>query len=192
MATNLFLALTPVSDYLTCLLQARCGSIHLATAGTIDAETQPSQDAIRHCIPKKRILHERVTTSANILLQDKVLVVGRDGLVVARVRRLPLDARDEVLVKVHLPDVTRRHVDDGVVGQRLGVQVRQHVDVRRAAKVVAREDCLELHHAVVVGLLQATEEGRLPVGGVGRARTVVVGYDAAVDAGGVCLCDLGG
>lgn len=91
----------------------------------------------------------------DVLLQDKVFIVGCKGLLVGRVRRILLHAVDEILVKVHLPDVRCRRVDEGIVGLRLGVDVCHDVDVCCPAGVVTREERFELGYAVGVGLLYA-------------------------------------
>lgn len=78
-------------------------------------------------------------------------------------------------------------VEDGAVGVGRGVEVDEDVDVWGAAGVVAGHEGLEKSDAVVVGLLDATEESGVEVGGVGGGVAVAAGGDAGVDAGGVAV-----
>lgn len=61
-------------------------------------------------------------------------------------------------------------------------RVRRDVDVRRAPRVVAREDGLELQGAVDVGCLDAAAVGGVEVGGVAVGVAVAASGDAGVDA----------
>ena len=54
------------------------------------------------------------------------------------------------------------------------------VDVRGTAGVVAREDGLELHDALLVAGLDTAQEGRVEVAGVGGV-AVAAGLDTGVD-----------
>lgn len=62
------------------------------------------------------------------------------------------------------------------------------MDVRGAARVVAREQRRELGHAVLVGRLDAAEPRVVEVGRIGCANAVASRDDAAVDASGVTVC----
>lgn len=79
-------------------------------------------------------------------------------------------------------------VEDGVVGVGGGVEVDENVDVRGAAGVVTGDEGLEEGDAVVVGELDAAEEGSVEVGAVGGGVAVAVGGDTGVDTGGVAVC----
>lgn len=74
----------------------------------------------------------------------------------------------------------------GAVAKHGTVEVRKDVDVGGAAGVVAGKYGGKLGDAVVLGGLEAAEEGGVEVGGVGGV-AVAVGYDAGVDAGGVAV-----
>lgn len=80
-----------------------------------------------------------------------------------------------------------RRVDQRVVRERRRVQVHHNVDVRRAPRVVAREERVELRDAVGVGGLHAAEEGRVQVGRVAGRIAVATGGDAGVDAGRIAV-----
>ena len=75
----------------------------------------------------------------------------------------------------------------GAVGLDGAVEVGEDVDVWCAASVVPGEDGGELRDAVVLGGLQAAQEGRVEVGGV-TGVTIAGGDDAGVDTGGVAVC----
>lgn len=60
--------------------------------------------------------------------------------------------------------------------------------MRGAAGVVTGDEGLEEGDAVVVGLLDATEESSVEVGGVAGGVAVAVGGDTRVDTGGVAVC----
>lgn len=74
----------------------------------------------------------------------------------------------------------------GAVAEDGTVEVREDVDVGSAAGIVAREDGGELGDAVVLGRLEAAEEGSVEVGGISGV-AVSRGDDAGVDAGGVAV-----
>lgn len=74
----------------------------------------------------------------------------------------------------------------GAVAEDGAVEVREDVDVWGAAGVVTGEEGGELGDSVVLGGLEATEEGGVEVGGVGGV-AVSGGDDAGVDAGGVAV-----
>ena len=63
------------------------------------------------------------------------------------------------MVEEDLPDVRDRVGFVCAVGVDGAVVVRDDVDVRRAAGVVAGEDRVPLGDAVIVGRLEAAEEG---------------------------------
>lgn len=128
----------------------------------IDAKAQPRENALLQLVTYQLILHKRIPARLQVRLQQEVLVIRRARLLIVLVRRQPLHGVDEILVKVHLPDMRCPDVDDGVVGQRGSGQVRQDVDVNRAARVVARKDGLKVHGAVAVCPLDAAEPRRAP------------------------------
>lgn len=163
--------------------------VHDLVLGPVDAQVQPREQAVLELIADELILQVGVAAGLEIALQVLVLGVGRDGLLVGVVRGQLLDAVDEVLFKVHLADVRGALVDDGVVGQRGGVRVRQDVDVQGAALVVAGEDGLKVHRAVRVRLLDAAQPGQTPglLPGVVPVLEALLD-DATVDASGIGLC----
>ena len=171
----------------TSLLVERSGGADGLARGGIDAEAQPAEQAVFDRVAEEDVLHEGVARGG-LLGEDGVLRVGGQGLGVGRVGGSGLDAGDEVLVEEGLPDVADvGGVDEGAVGEGGGVGVHHDVDVRRAARVVAREEGVELRRAVGVGLLHAAEEGGVDVGRVAVA--VAVGHHARVDARRVAVCD---
>lgn len=159
-------------------------SVDALGQGRVDTERQPAEQAVLNSVAEQDVLNEGVA-GGGLLLEDAVVLVEGEGLRVGGVDGRGLNLVDEVLVEEDLPDVRGRRVEEGAVIAGGGVQVHHHVDVGRAASVVAREQRVEAGNSVGVGRLDATREGRVQVGGVAGRVAVAVGGDARIDAGGV-------
>ena len=170
------------------LVERRSGADLLAQ-GCVDAKCQPRQKTVLDRVAQQDVRHEGVA-GLGLLGQDAVLGVGGERLRVGGVDGGGLDFGDQVLVEEHLADVRGGRVDERVVREGRRVQVHHDVDVRRAARVVAREQCVELRNAVGVGGLHAAEEGCVQVGRVAGRVAVAAGGDAGVDSGGVAVCEV--
>lgn len=127
-------------------------------SGGIDAKGNPAQKTIFDCIAEQNILHEGVGRGS-LLQEDTVLLVGRQRLCVGRIDAGGLNLGDQALVEEDLADVRSGEVEHRTVGGGGRVEVDQDVDVVCSSGVVARDEGVEEHNTVVVGLLDAAEEG---------------------------------
>lgn len=146
----------------------------------VDEDGDEGEQAVGQRVAEAHVVDEGVVVGRRLPDADAVLRVRRQRLLVRAVRRRGLRLQDQVLVEEQLPDVRWRpavcHVR--VVREQRRVCCRHQVDVWRAPRVVAREDGVELHHAVFVGLLDAAAVRRLET-------ALARGGYAGVDAGGV-------
>lgn len=144
----------------------------LVVSGGVDADLDPSKEPVGDVVAQVQELGEGVVVGVGLDNGPHVLVVGGhvDGVGVVGGRRL--DGGAKLLGVEELADVGDGLVPDGdgAVGHDRRVGVGEQVGVRRAAVVVAREDCLERDDAVVVGQLHAAE-----VGGVHAICGIVAG-----------------
>lgn len=146
----------------------------------VNADRDPREDTVRDIITEENVRRHGVA-GRGLLAEDTVLGVCGKRLGVGRVRRRRLHLGDQVLVEEQLADVRDGAAGEGLVGVGRRVDVRQDVDVRRATRVVAREQRHELQHAVVVGDLDSAQGRVVQVGRVVGV-AVVLSDDAAVDA----------
>lgn len=180
---------TRVLVLVTTILKVGSGRGNSTGVGNVDAKAQPRQQTFANSIAKQNVVHDGVTRSL-LLLEDAVLGIGRQRLGVGSIHALELDRVNEVLVEEHLADVGSLKVDEGAVGEGLSVQVHHDVDVRGAARVVAREERRELNDAVLVSRLDAAQPRVVDVGRVRGSHAVALGRDAAVDTGGVAVFNM--
>lgn len=149
--------------------------------GRVDADGDPPEDAVRHALPQQHIIQDGVA-GLRLLPEYAVGGVAGQGLRVAAVGARRLHERHQALVEEELADVADVAARQRVVGRvDHRVDVRQHVDVVGAARVVPREERLDLEDAVGVRDLDAAE-GRVVDVGLVLDVAVVVGNNAAVDA----------
>lgn len=161
-----------------------------AQAG-VDTEDDPGQEAVLDVVTELDVVEERVGGAVGLGLgsDDTVVGIGEVGLGVGVVGVEQLDGVADGLVPEGLADVRGGQVVDGAVLTNGCVLVQNGVDVDGTAGVVAREEGVEGGDALLVGGLQAAEEGLVEhrrvlcvaVAGVGCSR---------VDAGGVAAEDL--
>jgi len=166
-----------------------CRGCHLHPGLGIDPKAEPSQQPILKLISQHDVVQKRIRPS-RLQEQHVVARVSKHRLAIRAVGARGLDAHDEVLVKVQLRHVGRRRVRDGTVGVGLDAEMGHDVHVHGAAGVVTREEGVELHGAMLVRHLEATQEGLFEVGLVAQAGAVEAGDHAAVDASGVGICTL--
>lgn len=114
-------------------------------------------------------MHERIGAQ-RLCVQNAILLVWKQFLLVGVVRSGSLDLSDEALVEEDLSHVRALSgevsAEKSAVGSNdagLGV-VGQDMHVDSTSNVMAREDGLELHHAVDVCLLHGATERRVDVG----------------------------
>lgn len=162
-------------------------AVALAVAGRdVDGNGDPGEEAVLEVVAELDVVEDGVN-GGGLVGEDGVVGVGGDLDGVVAVRRQRLDVVDELLVPeqvAHEGVVAARH---GAVLQLRRANVRDDVRVRRAARVVAREEGAELRDTIGVGRLDATEPGAVDVAGIGSAGAVVGGDDARVDTGRVAV-----
>lgn len=175
-----------VGDAASLIVGGSSADIVSSGSGGVDTESNPTKQTVLDSVTQQDILDKGVR-SGRLLQEDAVLSIGSQRLRVDRVSLSGLDLGDEALVKEDLADVGGGEVEDGAVGVGGGVEVDEDVDVWGTAGVVAGHEGLEEGNAVVVGLLDATEESGVEVGGVGGGVAVAAGGDAGVDTSGVAV-----
>jgi hypothetical protein len=125
-------------DSSTVLVVVEGGADALRSCG-VDAECNPSEQAVRDVVSKQGVLDHGVNTvGAGLTLENVIVGIERQGLRVRVVRLENLHSRDQGLVKEHLADmaspysVSNRAV---VVLSRVG-RVHKEVNVVCTAEIV--------------------------------------------------------
>jgi hypothetical protein len=158
----------------------------VASAG-VDTQGDPAEDSVLNGIAKQSILEERIRVGVCSLdLDDMVIRILGDGDGVLVVRRGSLHLGDEVLVEEKLAYMRDLSTSESVVGQNMSLGVGNNMDVGGTARVVTREEGIELGHALRVSLLDSTGKRLVQIGCV-VAVSIHAALDAGVDAGGVTV-----
>lgn len=131
--------------------------------GKVDEDSEIGEDAVgEEVLTQHDVVDEGVVLGGGLLGVDAVVLVECQALRVGDVGLVELDGRDQALVEEELADVVGHAVSQvRVVGQYRRVRRAEHVDVRCAASVVAREHGVELHHTVLVRDLDAAPVRRV-------------------------------
>jgi len=158
------------------LLSQGRSDIDFPSQGFVDAKGDPGQQPILHPASKFDVLHDRISDLGTVSEELVVFVQGEFGLVFL-VDAVSLDLVDKGLVKVDHSNVRGRRAKNSSVRLLNGVGVYQDVDVGCAARIVTREECVEVGDTLMIGLLKATQERGVRVGVGG-----VMGWHARVDA----------
>lgn len=161
-----------------------------AQAG-VDTKNNPGEEAVLDAVAELDVVKEGVGGAVGLGLggDDAIVGVGGVGLGVGVVGVEQLDLVADGLVPEGLADVRGGQVVDGAVLADGGVLVQDGVDVDGAAGVVAREEGVEGGDALLVGGLEAAEEGLVEDRGVLRVAVAGVG-GSGVDSGRVAAEDL--
>lgn len=173
---------TSVDTAALLVVSSRGVAVRVVGSG-VDTDGDEGQEAILEAVADEDVVDEGVVVGGGLAGGDAVAGGEDEALGVGAVGAGLLDGGDELLVEEDLADVVRLADDVRLVGQDLGVLADEQVDVVRAALVVAREDGVELGHAVAVRLLDAAQEGRVQA-------ALAAGRDARVDADGVAVPDV--
>lgn len=157
--------------------------VDVAVSGGVDADGDPSKETIGDVVAEVNELREGVVVVVGFVGSPHVVVVGDDLLGVGVVWVGGLDGGAQRLVEEELTDVRDGAAGVGAVALQSRVLVNDGVDVGRATFVVAGEDGVELGNTVVVGGLEATQEGAVQA-------ALASSVDARVDAGAVAVPDV--
>lgn len=129
----------------------------------INADLDPSKKTVLDRVAEVDELRDWVERLVCSHDGPHVLVVSRKRLRVLSVRIRRLHLRAQVFGPEQLANVCHRDIPngDGTIRLDKSVHVRQEMCVGRTAIIVAREDCLEAGHTIVIRQLDATEVGRV-------------------------------
>lgn len=156
----------------------------------INRKRDPHEQPVLYRLSKQHIIQHGIGVVLQLALHNTVLGVSGDGDCIGGVRAQRLDLGNQVLVEEELSNVRDGAAGVRAVWQDLAVEMRLDMHVCCAAGVMAGEDGGELRNTVFVSGLQAAEVSGVDVGGVGGV-AVAFRDDAAVDAGGVAVPDVG-
>jgi hypothetical protein len=134
------------------------------TSRYIDTQSDPSKKTVFNSITKVGILKEWVRVRVlGLVLDDMVIGVLCDSNSAGIVGIGSLNGVDKFLVKKQLANVRDMPTSEGVIGQHVSICVRDNVDMGSSARVVTREQSLELGNALGIGLLNTTQESLVQV-----------------------------
>lgn len=164
--------------------------IRIISGRRIHRNGNPAKQPIAQILTQIHILEHRIARRIfRLSLENPVVDVRRNGDVVRVVRVDCFDRVDEILIPEDLAYVGDRSTRQSPITQHSGIEVRNHMMVRRAPAIMARKDRLKRDYAIRVALLDAAQERSVDVGGVGGV-AVAVFYDARVDACAVAVPDV--
>lgn len=133
----------------------------------VETNLDPSEETVVQVVAKVNVLGERIVRAIGLLDRPHVLSVGRNRLSIGVIGVGVLHCGSENLVPEQLSDLShaaRAHFQ-GFVWENSRVEVSQQMSVRSTAFVVTGEDCLEVHNAVLVGLLNTAKVSAVPSAG---------------------------
>lgn len=136
----------------------------------VDTDLDPGEQTVLDAVTEVQELREGVVGAGGLLDTPHVVGIASNILGVGGVGVGVLNSGTQDLVPEELADVgdaASAHLKGAVVAVDGGVKVGQEMGVDGAAVVVTGEDGLEGNNTILIGLLNTTEEGRVPtVGGV--------------------------
>ena len=126
--------------------------------GDIDANLNPGEQTVVETISQINVLWEGIVRTIGLLHTPHVFCIRCDALRVGVVWICVLHSRPKHLVPEQLTDMghtTGAHLN-GFVRKQSCVEMSQEVRMRGSTVVVTWEDCLEVDHAIMVCLLNAS------------------------------------
>lgn len=165
-------------------MRSRCQVGGVVTT-QIQRNSDPRQQTILNIVRQLHVLHKRVIVRRGLLQHPPVHLPRRKRNRVGIVRVRRLHTLHKQVVKVQLPNMQRRGPSIRIVWLHRIIRLHNHMQVRDAAVIMAREQRVKGRHPLVVGELHTAEKGRVEAAlALGRG-------DARVHARAVAVPNIG-